>query len=641
MSEPKTKQTLSELNSSSFDLWFASLNPAPVIRFNRLGRIEMANPASSQVFGSKDFSILTIADLVPELSSINLTKWFESGKNYSFETNVGGRYLTFTLRSVPDLEAGYMYGADVTDLKITEEKLLSSQGFLRKVIDTNPNLIFVKDRQGRFMLANESVAKVYGTSVDGLIGKTDSDFNGSNQEVENFCKDDQFVIDTCSDLFIPEEYVTTASGDVIWLETVKRPIKLFDGRVMVLGVATDITARKTLQGQLLHSQKLEAVGQLAGGVAHDFNNLLTGILGYSNLLMSQTELDSEARRAINMIRNAAEQATELTQKLLGFARKGKNQNIAVDLHKVIDDTLSLLNRTLEKNILIQRSFHAEAALVQGDPVQMQQIVLNLAINARDSMAHMVAKNAAKLTISTSILPSSQLDPGLGCGCNARSFLKISVSDTGCGIAPEHINRIFDPFFTTKDEKHGTGLGLSMVYGIVKNHGGCVKVQSTLNKGTTFDVYLPCYREQEKTEEPISSSISSINGKGRILLVDDHQVIRAVTSDMLKSLGYEVVAARDGLEALDYFRLHDRDVDLVILDMIMPGLNARECFDRFKGINPGVKVVLSTGYVANNNVQEILDQGMVGFVQKPYMLSQLSLVVSEALTGKVKYPITIH
>ena len=632
---------LDALDSRTFDIWFASLNPAPVLRFNRSALIEMANPAAEKLFGTPTFLGTSILELVPELLSLNFEDWFDSSEDHSFNAMVSGRYLSFTLRSVPDMDLGYMYGADVTDLKITEEKLLSSQGFLRKVIDTNPNLIFVKDRQGRFMLANEAVAKVYGTTVERLIGKTDADFNGSDQEVQNFCKDDQFVIDTCSDLFIPEEYVTTASQETIWLETVKKPIHLFDGRVMVLGVATDITTRKTLQSQLLHAQKLEAVGQLAGGIAHDFNNLLTGMLGYSNMLMTSHNLDPESRRAVSMIRNAAEQATELTQKLLGFARKGKHQNVAVDIHKVVDDTLALLNRTLEKNIIIQRSLHAENSYVCGDPVQLQQIMLNLALNARDSMTAENRSLTNKLTISTSIVPRDEVNSTAVCALPSQSFLKISVSDTGCGISSENLARVFDPFFTTKDEKHGTGLGLSMVYGIVKNHNGCVTVQSEVGRGSTFDVFLPCYGEETTRPPRTELEISSVKGKGRIMLVDDHQVIRSVTSDMLKSLGYEVIAARDGLEAVEYFKRHDRDIDLIILDMIMPGIGAKECFDRLKAINQSVKVVLSTGYVANNSIQEILDQGMVGFVQKPYMLGQLSKIVAEAMSGQHKAPVTIH
>ncbi|RIL11894.1 MAG: hypothetical protein DCC75_01465 [Proteobacteria bacterium] len=510
--------------------------------------------------------------------------------------------------------------AEAAQRRKVEDELLESKRFLRRVIDTDPNFVFVKDAAGKFRLVNQAVADAYGTTVEDLVGRTDSDFNPQGDEVSHFRKDDLWVINKRCELFIPEERITDCKGNQRWLQTVKRPLEVpSSGEVHVLGVATDITAQKRLQDELVQSQKMEAIGQLAGGIAHDFNNLLTGIIGYTTLIKMQSERQPQINQNAELIERAACRATELTQKLLGFARKGKHQNVPIDVHSAIKETVAILARTIEKNVSLKLELEAENPFIEGDPGQIQQIILNLALNARDAIAEKFERGT--ITISTKLVPS-EINPSEGA-------IQINVKDTGCGIDPALHDRIFEPFFTTKAEGKGTGMGLAMVYGIVRNHAGKIRVQSKPGQGAVFEVCFPSIQPRlDKQVEKKSQSPTP--GCGRILVVEDHQIVRHVTADMLTSLGYEVTTAKDGIEAIEYFRENHDTIDLVILDLVMPRMGAQACFKEIRRIKPSVRAVLATGYVNNNSVQQIMDDGIQHFMQKPYGLAHLSQIVCKAL-----------
>ena len=516
-----------------------------------------------------------------------------------------------------------------------EREISNSKLFLRKVIDASPNLIFVKDREGRFTLVNQAVADLYGTTVEQIVGKKDCDFNKEPSEVEHFLDHDKIVIDFQQEVFITEEKVTDCEGLVHWLQTTKRPLKLNEHEdAHVLGVATDISENKKLYEQLIQAQKMEAIGQLAGGIAHDFNNYLTGIAGYTGLLKISTTRPKDIEYATSMIDNITHKASQLTDKLLGFARKGKNQNTSIDIHTCIKETLALLNRTIERNIVIEQDLTAGPPFISGDPSQIQQLVLNLILNARDAITHHQDHiEQGKIRISTSIVEISGDTRNSGLELKNGSYLTLSVSDNGCGIEYQNLGKIFEPFFTTKEPGKGTGMGLAMVYGIVKNHHGTVQVESQPGKGAHFTLYLPHIgiALNNSMEKIHTHNSPAVRGRGHILVVDDHQVILDVTSRMLGYLGYDVVTAKDGVEALSYYEENHEDVDLVILDMIMPNMGARDCFRELKKINPHVKAILSTGYGRNYAAQEILNEGIAAFVQKPYHIEKLSQIVSRVLT----------
>ena len=369
---------------------------------------------------------------------------------------------------------------------------------------------------------------------------------------------------------------------------------------------------------------MEAIGHLAGGIAHDFNNLLTGILGYANLLSLKEGIDPEVSKAAGIIQRSAERASQLTAQLLGFAEQGKNLTVPVELGRVIASVTGVLERTKDPRIRIVTSLRPEGGCVLGDPSQLDQVVMNLAINACDAMPR-----GGQLKITTE---PATLDEAF---CREREwmspgkYLLLSVSDTGVGISPENLERIFAPFFTTKAPGKGTGLGLSMVFGIVKNHGGCVDVRSEAGAGTVFRVYLPEGPEGAGKEEAAMDQ-SLPRGRGKILLVDDQEPVREVAKDMLEALGYEVITAADGLEGISRYRDLWREIDLVILDMVMPNLSGGDCFRRMKEINPKARVVLSSGYSMDGAIQDVMNEGILAFIQKPYRLEELSRVVGTAV-----------
>ena len=431
-------------------------------------------------------------------------------------------------------------------------------------------------------------------------------------------------------IFSSESTHRAKDGHLIPVEITANYIE-FDGKEYNCVSARDITDRKRaeeesrrLQAQLIQAQKMEAIGHLAGGIAHDFNNLLTGILGYANLLSLKEGVEPEVAKAAGIIQRSAESASQLTAQLLGFAEQGKNLNVPVELGRVIGSVTCVLERTQDPRIRIVTSLRPEGGCVQGDPPQLDQVVMNLAINACAAMPE-----GGQLKISTEPVT---LDEAF---CRERErmspgkYLLLSVADTGVGISPENLERIFDPFFTTKAQGKGTGLGLSMVFGIVKNHGGCVDVRSEAGTGTVFRVYLPESSEGAPKEKAAMDPILP-RGRGKILLVDDQEPVREVARDMLEALGYEVITAAEGLEGISRYRDLWRDIDLVILDMVMPNLSGGDCFRRMKEINPKARVVLSSGYSMDGAIQDVMNEGILAFIQKPYRLEELSRVVGMAV-----------
>ena len=397
------------------------------------------------------------------------------------------------------------------------------------------------------------------------------------------------------------------------------------GGAMIQAIGRDITDRKAAEEHHCQSQKMEAMVLLAGGVAHDFNNLLTGILGYSSLLAEQSGDQPEIREAAEVIQRAAERAAQLTNQLLGFARRGDHQRVPVDVHASILEVVELLQRTVAHNVEMIPDFQATTAWVLGDPGQMHQVFLNLALNASDAMP-----NGGTLRFRTEAVECKAtrqtpwpLPPG--------QYLKVSVADTGVGIPPDIQARIFEPFFTTKAEGRGTGLGLATVYGIVKNHGGHIEVSSELGKGTTFAIYLPLSKHSEPRVE--SKPREKHGASGSILVVDDEEMVRLVLSNMLQHLGYKVTTAAGGREAIRYYREHWQETDLVILDMKMPGMSGRECLLQLREINPSVNLILSSGYGREGVMQEVKELGVTRFIQKPYRHSTLAEAVAEALAVK--------
>ncbi len=402
------------------------------------------------------------------------------------------------------------------------------------------------------------------------------------------------------------------------------------------GTAIDITERKQTEAvlskveeRLRQSQKMDALGQLAGGVAHDFNNQLSVILGYANMLESQVELP-KPKKYIENICKAVQRSSDLTRNLLAFARKGQNQSLLVHVHSLIDETIEMLERTIDKRIEIKKTFDACTDVVLGDPSQLQHAFLNLSVNARDAMA-----TGGSLIFETEILNiEDEFIASHGGGIQAGRYIKISVSDTGSGMSDEVKKHLFEPFFTTKPLGKGTGLGLASVYGTIKNHKGTLDVHSEIGRGTTFKLYLPLAEQTQSAKLMAQKDISSgkLNAVKNlcVLLVEDEEILRTLFSDMLGVLGIKCLEAKNGRHGVEMYEQLWKQIDVVILDMIMPEMDGPDAFRAMKKINPDIRAMLSTGFSLNNEIQAVLDEGVLGFLHKPFMKNELIEKIIEVM-----------
>ena len=393
----------------------------------------------------------------------------------------------------------------------------------------------------------------------------------------------------------------------------------------------DITDRKKheeekieLENRLRQSEKLQAIGQLAGGVAHDFNNQLTGIVGYADLLRYALRDNVELAHYVDNILIASKRSADLTNQLLAFARKGKYLSVEIDIHHTIMEVISLLQHFIDKKINLQELFKANPSLINGDPTQIQNAFLNLALNARDAMP-----KGGLLTFETKVVELDEMF------CSAKidkvvpgKYIEVSIIDTGVGMTEETQKRIFEPFFTTKEVGKGTGMGLAAVYGTIKNHKGTIDVYSEINKGTIIKSYLPLASSIDEIKiDDLQESIT-FNKKLKILLVDDEEVVCNIGKEMLEMKGHSVSLCKDGNEAIEKFKKIWQEIELVILDMVMPKIAGTETFHAMKEINPNVKVLLSSGYSVTGDAQNLLDQGAQGFIQKPFTIEELTKSIAE-------------
>ena len=393
----------------------------------------------------------------------------------------------------------------------------------------------------------------------------------------------------------------------------------------------DVTRRKEteyknhlLETQLQQAQKMESIGTLAGGIAHDFNNILMGIQGNATLMLLKIESEHPNYEKIKNVEKFFQNGTELTNQLLGFARRGKYLVKTTDLNEVIEKSSALFART-KKEIQVHTVFHDEIWAVEVDRGQIEQALLNLYVNAWQAMP---AGGDIYLKTRNVMLDSSYVKPFK---VEHGKYVEISVTDTGVGIDRKTRERIFEPFFTTKEMGRGTGLGLASVYGIIKNHSGYIDVHSEKEKGTTFTIYLPASEKEAVREKTVPTAM--LKGTGTIILIDDEKMILDVGRELLEELGYTVLSALSGREALDIFQKRSDEIDLVIMDMIMPGMGGGETFDRLRAINPNIKVLLSSGYSVNGQASKILHRGCDGFIQKPFNLNQLAEKIGKIMVKR--------
>jgi nitrogen-specific signal transduction histidine kinase/CheY-like chemotaxis protein len=382
----------------------------------------------------------------------------------------------------------------------------------------------------------------------------------------------------------------------------------------------DVTEKMKIEEQLKHAMKMEAIGKLSGGIAHDFNNLLMGIQGNVSVMLLETKPSQLQYECIKKIESIIRSGSELTDKLLGYARKGKYETKVLNLNKLIRESAEMFGRT-KKEILMQIDLAADLLPVEGDRVQFEQVLLNLYVNAWQAMPEGGTLRIETQNVSHEEIESRLFNPKPG------QYARVVIADTGSGIDETLLHQVFDPFFTTKELGRGTGLGLASVYGIVKNHGGYIDVESEKGKGTTFLIYLPV------SEKPLSEKEGALRYEPEnetILLIDDEEMVLEAGLRMLRILGYEVLLAKNGKEAIEIFRENAGVVSLVILDMIMPKMSGAETYEKLKEIRKDVKVLISSGYSMNGLPERVNLDGNDGFIQKPYELKHLFHKLREML-----------
>jgi PAS domain S-box-containing protein len=521
---------------------------------------------------------------------------------------------------------------EIQERKKAESAQKESAAMLRSLIRAIPDLVWLKDPQGIYLFCNSRFESFFGAAEIDIIGKTDYDFLEKDL-ADFFRKHDKLAMESAKPIKNEEEIVFASDGHNEILETIKTPLYHSDGKLAgVLGIGRDITERRqaeeereTLSAQLQQSQKMEAIGILAGGVAHDFNNMLGVILGHSELAMDKVDPSGQLYEDLNQIHQAAERSADITRQLLSFARKQAVAPKILDLNTTIEGMLKMLQRLIGEDIHLIWLPSSELWLIKIDPSQVDQMLANLCINARTAIT-----GVGTITVETKNTTIDEQYTASHMDAIPGEYVRISVSDTGDGMDKTTLARIFEPFFTTKELGEGTGLGLATVFGVVKQNNGFLNVYSEPGKGSSFNIYLP--RDLGSNDQKKSASVLDEieHGHETILLVEDESAILRMTTMMLQQLGYSVLPSGSPNDAIRRISECGIKIDMVLTDVIMPGMNGQDLVQHLQTIQPDIKHLFMSGYTANViSHHKVLEDGLL-FIQKPFSRRELASKVRQAL-----------
>lgn len=537
------------------------------------------------------------------------------------------------------LTGGLLYALIQSGVKRTREieaeRNASSQRYDELVENAN-DCIFTLDSEGNFTNVNHAVTKITEYSREEILK-----LNFKEILAPENCNYLDNLLDpqnTVNPVFVNEVKIIGKNGRTVYLEISSRPLSHKDNRTIIENIARDVTHRHLIQAteealrkseeQLLQAQKLESVGRLAGGIAHDFNNMLTAINGYSDLILRDINETDPIRHKIIEIKKAGERSSTLTQQLLAFSRKQILKPEILNINQTVSEISSLLERLIGEDISLIKILDFKINTVMVDPGQLSQVIVNLAVNARDAMP-----NGGTVTIETKNVYLDEQFASTNSGGKTGEFVLLSVTDSGIGIDEANLLQIFEPFFTTKEVGKGTGLGLATVYGFIKQSDGYITVESKPGEGTTFKIFLPCVEKiLEKTKEDLSIETPS-HGAEIILLVEDEEMVRNLSREILESCGYRVIEAVNGAEAIEICEKDNLKIDLLLTDVVMPQMNGRELWERLSLACPQIKVLFTSGYTDDIVVHNGIKNDETNFLQKPFSIDALMRKVREVLDNK--------
>lgn len=514
---------------------------------------------------------------------------------------------------------------DITERKATEEKVRESEARYRTLVEQASDGIFVADVEGNYLDVNTAGCELLGYTHEEMLSMNIRDVIPAEEQGDD---PPQLEALPSGMTIIRERHLKRKDETLVPVEIGAK--RLPDGRLQ--GIVRDISKRKQeeeqrqqLTEQLRQAQKMEVVGQLAGGVAHDFNNLLTSILGHGEIILKDPTLSQEVRRDVEEMQAAAKRGAALTQQLLTFSRRQVLVPRTLNLNEVVTGLEVMLRRLIGEDIALSIATDPDLGRIRADPVQLEQVILNLAINARDAMPA-----GGELVIATENVDADRAFAGSLLGVAPGAYVRMSVRDTGCGMDAETRRHAFEPFFTTKEAGRGTGLGLSMVYGIIQQSGGQVWLESEVGQGTLCSVYLPRVEERGEQVKREPPQIQSRRGSETVLLVEDEHMVRALASRILQDHGYTVLSASDPSEALTLMAKHGGSVALLLTDVVLPQMSGRDLAQRVRETQPGARVLYMSGYMQQTIYTRGMLESEVAFLQKPFGVESLLRKVREVL-----------
>lgn len=531
-------------------------------------------------------------------------------------------------RLVPAIRRALQEAAERRARREAEQALRISEELYRRLVENARDGIFTLSAEGQVSSVNQACETMTGWTREQCLGKTFIEFIHPDnlQQARDWL---QSTLEGKNPPPVELQIRSKRGNGYIMLEVTSTALQDAGQITGILCIARDVTERRHLEEQLRQAQKMESVGQLAGGVAHDFNNLLTVIHGHAALLIGDTEFNTKHHEALREIARASDRAASLTRQLLAFSRKQPMQVKEVDINDAVSDITRMLQRVLGEPITLHCEYSTRLPSVKADQSMLEQVIMNLAVNARDAMP-----KGGTLTLRTHKVVRSSLTSSNLTENHDGQYVCLTAQDTGTGIPPELLQRIFEPFFTTKEPGKGTGLGLATVYGIVKQHGGWVDVQSTLGHGTSFTMYLPASSTPVVAKEEKKTTQKLAEGNECILLVEDEIAVRNLCRRLLERLGYTVLEAETGVAALEIWKQEQNRIQLLLTDMVMPeGMTGHELAELVRKDKPMLPVILSTGYSPDSLGEESLLENSIHFLSKPYTPSQLTDTIRRAL-GKI-------